>query len=384
MGKRHQQPSGDAHRKDLPAFPDGPPPWPLPDEDVRAALQAAYADGSWGRYHGPHVQQLSDELARGHGVPHSLCVASGTVAVELALRGLGIGAGDEVILAAYDFPGNFRAIEAVGARPVLIDVLAQNWCLDAQWLDQAYTAQVRAIVVSHLHGGLAPMAEICGWAAARGVGVVEDACQASGAIIQQRVAGSWGDVGVLSFGGSKLLTAGRGGALLTARADVLQRIKIYANRGNEAFPLSELQAAVLRPQWARLPQRNQIRRQAVVHLMDRLKAVGGLRALQNHDQWGQPAYYKLAWLYDPRACGGASRQEFLAAVQAQGVAMDEGFAGFFRRGPRRCRHVGPLTASREAAEYTVLLHHPVLLSGQQAVERVAKAVRQVLESFQRR
>jgi perosamine synthetase len=289
-----------------------------------------------------------------------------------------------VMLAAYDFSGNFRAIEVLGARPVLVDIQPRNWCLNAQLLDEASGPQVRAIVVSHLHGGLAPMREICRWATARNVAVVEDACQAPGAVVQQRPAGSWGDAGVLSFGGSKLLTAGRGGALLTPHPDVFQRIKIYANRGNDAFPLSELQAAVLLPQWARLLQRNQARRDAVARLLHGLNTATGLRPLQNDPHAGQPSFYKLAWLYDPRACRGHSRQEFIAAVQAQGVAMDAGFAGFFRRGPRRCRQAGPLTASREAAGNTVLLHHPVLLLGEPAADRVAHALRKVLEGFQRR
>src|SRR5688572_14356506 len=87
-------------------------PWPVRDEAVRDALVRAWADGSWGRYHGPHCEQLRGELSALHHVEHVTLCSSGTVAVELALRGLKVGADDEVILAGYDFPGNFRAIEA--------------------------------------------------------------------------------------------------------------------------------------------------------------------------------------------------------------------------------------------------------------------------------
>src|SRR5437868_5651821 len=103
-----------------PAMSSGPPSWPPRDEAILAALQAAYADGSWGRYHGPHCERLRELLAEMHGTPHVWLCSSGTIAVELALRGLKVSADDEVILAAYDFPGNFRAIEAVGALPVLV------------------------------------------------------------------------------------------------------------------------------------------------------------------------------------------------------------------------------------------------------------------------
>ncbi|MFV2065534.1 MAG: DegT/DnrJ/EryC1/StrS family aminotransferase, partial [Pirellulales bacterium] len=140
-----------------PLLPDGPPGWPLADPAVRDALMAAYDDGSWGRYEGAQLEQLSERLRTLHDVDHVTLCASGTVAVELALRGLGVGQGDEVLLAGYDYPGNFRAIEIVGARPVLVDVDPNTWSLDVGSVESARSARTRAIIVSHLHGGIAPM-----------------------------------------------------------------------------------------------------------------------------------------------------------------------------------------------------------------------------------
>src|SRR6476620_2067681 len=114
-----------------PVLPQGPPQWPRPDVDIRAALESAYSEGTWGRYHGPHCDRLKSLLAELCGVSFAWLCSSGTIDVELALRGLKIGDGDEVILAAYDFPGNFRAIEAVGARPVLVDLAPGSWTLDS-------------------------------------------------------------------------------------------------------------------------------------------------------------------------------------------------------------------------------------------------------------
>ncbi len=364
-----------------PVIGAGPPAWPPPDEAVRAALDAAYADGSWGRYDGPHGQRLAERLAEMHGVPHAWCCASGTVAVELALRGLRISSGDEVILAGYDFPGNFRAVEAVGAVPVLVDIQRRTWCLDAEHLAAAWSPQVRALIVSHLHGGLAPMPEICAWAASRNVAVVEDACQAPGAMVHGRPAGTWGDVGVLSFGGSKLLTAGRGGAVLTHRPDVLQRIKIYSERGNHAFPLSELQAAVLLPQLETLAERNQCRLQNAIRLREQCHDIPFLEPVTWDAAADSPSFYKLGFLYRAVPHGDGSRDAFLAAVRAEGVAMDEGFRGFALRGSRRCRKVGNLPNTAEAAQATVLLHHPVLLSARQEIDRVAQAIEKVWRSF---
>ncbi|HUE75029.1 MAG TPA: aminotransferase class V-fold PLP-dependent enzyme [Pirellulaceae bacterium] len=366
-----------------PEFPAGPPPWPLPDEEVREALLAAYSDGSWGSYDGPHGQMLVDRLRQVHQVEHAILCSSGTIAVELALRGLKVGSGDEVILAGYDFAGNFRAVEAVGARPVLVDLAAGSWTLDPQGLSAAIGPQTRAVIVSHLHGTLADMPRIVQSAHSAGLRVIEDACQTPGASLAGKIAGSWGDVGIHSFGGSKLLTAGRGGAIVTPHADVAQRIRIYSQRGNEAFPLSELQAAVLIPQLDKLPKRNEQRAAAVARLRARLADMPEIAIPEPPRHDAVPAYYKLGMLYRPsctaddREVAAQRRERFAAAVRAEGVALDEGFRGFALRSSSRCRLAGSLARSQSAAQGTLLLHHPVLLEGMEVLDRVAAAIRKV-------
>jgi len=367
-----------------PAFPEGPPSWPKPDDDIRAALEAAYADGSWGRYHGPHNERIRALLSNLCGVPYVWPCSSGTIAVELALRGLKIGQGDEVILAAYDFPGNFRAIEAVGAKPVLVDLAPKTWVLDIEQVAAAASQQTKAVIASHLHGSLADMPLLRRLADDRGWQIVEDACQSPGATIGGRPAGSWGDCGVLSFGGSKLLTAGRGGAVVTAREDVLQRIKIYCERGNDAYPLSELQAAVLAPQIMKLAGFNNQRLVAVEMLLMKLADLDQLQAMSwpatRAQNCNSPVFYKLPWLLNRNSddCSAVDfeqqRSQFLAAIRAEGVALDEGFRGFVRRTNQRCRTFGNLSNARRAAANTVILHHPVLLEGTATISRVADAI----------
>ena len=354
--------------------------WPIKDDDVRAALLAAYADGSWGRYHGPNCQRLREALSAYHGVPHVTLCSSGTIAVELALRGVKVGAGDEVILAAYDFPGNFRAIEAIGARPVLVDIDPARWCLDASQLELAVGENSRAIIVSHLHGGLAEMARIKEFAGRHNLAVVEDACQSPGARIDGRIAGTWGDAGVLSFGGSKLLTAGRGGAVLTPHSEVHQRIKVFADRGNDAFPLSELQAAVLVPQLAKLDERNERRRASVLRLMAELADLDGFVAVKAPAPTDAASYYKLACRLDATR-PTVSRDDIIAALQKERLPMDAGFRGFAERSDRRCRRVGELAAARAAARDTILLHHPVLLRPPEAIDELASGIRRVLNTI---
>ena len=131
--------------------------WPVASESIRNAVMQAMSDGSWGQYDGPWTDLLIDKLRTNFAVDAAMLCSSGTVAVELALRGAGVGVNDEVILAGYDFPGNFRAIEAIGARPVLIDVVENGWVIDADQIGQAVTDETAAIIVSHLHGQTADL-----------------------------------------------------------------------------------------------------------------------------------------------------------------------------------------------------------------------------------
>jgi perosamine synthetase len=191
-----------------PLRPDGPPGWPRPLPDVLQVLAQSMRDGSWGHYEGPHGDHLRARLAELHGVDHAWLCSSGTAAVELALRGVGVQPGDEVILAAYDFKANFQDVLTIGAVPVLVDINAAGQ-LDTDQLDAARSPQTKAVLASHLHGAMVDMPAVRAWADEHKLAVVEDVCQMPGARIGGRVAGTWGDAGVLSFGGSKVLTAGR-------------------------------------------------------------------------------------------------------------------------------------------------------------------------------
>ena len=230
-----------------PAFPAGPPQWPVTDEAITAAVNRALESGEWGKYDSDISAELIEKLKSVFTVEQVQLCSSGTIAVELALRGAGVRQGDEVIMAAYDFPGNFRAVEAIGAKPVLIDVEASqsNWLINLEQIAQAHGEATKAVLVSHLHGGTVDMRAAREIAEQNKLVLVEDACQSPGGQLNGKPLGSWGDVAAISFGGSKLLSAGRGGAILTNDEAILQRARIFAERGNDAFPLSQLQAAVL-------------------------------------------------------------------------------------------------------------------------------------------
>jgi dTDP-4-amino-4,6-dideoxygalactose transaminase len=220
-------------------------------------------------------------------------------------------------------------------------------------------------------------------AARYGIAVVEDAAQATGATIEGRPAGSWGHVGSLSFGGSKLLTAGRGGALLIHQPDVLQRAKLFLSRGIQQWAaLSELQALALLPQLAKLPQSNAIRLRQVQYLGSSIADVPGIRLLENAVACA-PAYYKVGFRFDP-AQFGVNRELFVKALRAEGIAFDTGFRALQRgRSPSRFQVAGTLAEANRADQDVVVLHHPVLLAGNEAVEQVAGAIRKTYRNADR-
>ncbi len=393
--------------------------WPVADKAVRDVFLSMFSDGSWGRYHGPHCNALIAELAQYHHTEHVILCSSGTSAVELALRGVGVGSGDEVILSAYDFKANFLNVLTLGATPVLIDTLPGLPVMDCRQLNDAITDRTRAVICSHLHGCLAPVKRIVQVAEARGVAVVEDACQAPGALIDGSRVGTLGTAGTLSFGGSKLLTAGRGGAVLTRDAAVAQRIRLYTQRGNDAYPLSEMQAAVLLPQLRMLDECNLHRFKNVQHLRKCLAETGALQPLGFPPQQNGsvepaecsvlhvgadpsvslPVFYKVAFLMtqgsEPirqsdeaentdRSPGGSrdssslvrdrSRIELQSArARDRGLPLDPGFPALHRiHSRRRFRAVNSLDCANELHDGLMIMHHPVLLCGDQEMQAVSE------------
>lgn len=333
--------------------------------------------GEWGRYLGPHVPELTRSLAQFHSVEHVLTCSSGTAAIELALHGVGVQAGDEVIVAAYDFKSNFQNILQLKAIPVLVDVHPCTRQLDVNQVEAALTDKTRAILVSHLHGGIVPMPQLRRITDSRSIAIIEDACQNPGAMIEGRRAGAWGDAGVLSFGGSKLLTAGRGGAVLTSKAEIAERIKRYVMRGNDAYPLSEIQAALVLPQLELLDDFNERRSKAVIRIAAEVANLG-LSPLQLPSDDIKPAYYKLGFRYNPEKFAGLPRETFTEAMRAEGIAFDPGFRGnHLIHASRRFRATGALAEATQADADLVVLHHPVLLEDDHSIDQIVEAVKKI-------
>ena len=222
---------------------------------------------------GEEVEGFEREFAAWCETEHAVGVSSGTTALELALRGLGIGRGDEVIVPANSFIATAEAVSATGAVPRLVDVDAHTALLTAEIAEQALTARTRCVIPVHLYGRTVDLDPLLALCRARGISVVEDACQAHGARYRGRPVGSLGDAGCFSFYPTKNLGAwGDGGAVITNDPELAARVRLLrshgeATRHNHELPagthrLHALQAAILRIKLDRLDGWNERRRTA--------------------------------------------------------------------------------------------------------------------------
>lgn len=229
-----------------------------PVRELRGALRAAVDEVLDSEHYilGGQGQAFEDEFARYLGVPHAAGVANGTEAITIALRAMGVGPGDDVVVPSFTFYASAEAIPPTGARPVFCDVDPATMCVTAETVQAALTPQTKAVIAVHLFGNVAPVAEI----AALGVPVLEDSAQSAGTTAADgRRPGALGSIATFSFYPSKNLGAfGDGGAITTTDAALDERVRTLRFHGSADkvtytevgynSRLDELQAAVLRVQ----------------------------------------------------------------------------------------------------------------------------------------
>ena len=181
---------------------------------------------------GPAIAAFESAFAAATDTPHAIGCNSGTDALILALRGLGIGPGDEVITCSFSFFATAEAISAVGATPVFVDVDPETYLINLDQIEAAITPATKALLPVHLFGRPVDMERLCALAAAHGLKVIEDCAQATGASWNGRPVGSWGDAGCFSFFPTKNLGgAGDGGAVVCADPELAQRMRELAVHG---------------------------------------------------------------------------------------------------------------------------------------------------------
>ncbi len=293
------------------------------DPEMEAVLES-------GRYIlGERGMSFEKAFAGFCGVPHAISVGSGTAALVLALKALGVGAGDEVITAANSFVATAEAISVVGARPVLVDVDPQLYTLYPAAFEAAIVPRTRAVIPVHLYGHPSDMEAVARIARRHRLAVLEDACQAHGAEYQGIRVGSLGDAAAFSFYPAKNLGAyGDGGAMTTGRTELAEAVRLLRDHGQTQrythelvgynSRLDELQAAILSVKLRHLDAWNARRRQ-MAHLYQEYLAdleAEGLAVLPTEAPWGRHVYHLYVIQVEKDA-----RDPLVAHLQRHGVGV---------------------------------------------------------------
>jgi dTDP-4-amino-4,6-dideoxygalactose transaminase len=358
---------------------------------VRDELDAAVRrvlDSGWFVL-GPEVEAFERELAEALGAREAVAVASGTEALQLALTAIGAGPGDEVVTTSLSAAFTALAVVATGARPVFVDVDPETLDLDPGAVARAVTPRTKALLPVHLYGHPADMEPILAVAREHDLAVVEDACQAHGALYRGRPVGTLGGergIGALSFYPTKNLGAlGDGGAILLNDRPLAARLRRLRNGGQsdryrheEAglnSRLDELQAAVLRVGLRHLPAWTE-RRRAIAAFYGRALAGPGLGLPMERPD--VRAVHHLFVARHPR------RDDLMAALRHRGVETLIHYPIPLHRQPAfaasRGRPASLPVAEKAASEILSLPLYPELTDAQ--AERVASTVREALESLQ--
>jgi perosamine synthetase len=298
------------------------PPIPVASADLSGNEEAFVVEAirsSWISSTGPYVSRFESEFARLCDARFALGVCNGTVALHLALLGLGVRPGDEVIVPSLTYVATANAVRYVGAEPVFADVDPQTWCLDPARVEEAITRRTRGILAVHLMGHPADMDRLKQIAAVHGLWVVEDAAEALLARYKGRPVGSLGHVATFSFFGNKLITCGEGGAVTVNDEGLNTRMRILRGQGVDPqrryyfpvtgynFRLTNVACAML---CAQLERREQIlaRRRGLYAAYDReLSRIPGV-TLQPVAPWAELSPWMYVVRIDAEQFGGTRDQ----------------------------------------------------------------------------
>jgi dTDP-4-amino-4,6-dideoxygalactose transaminase len=322
-------------------------PWPFfADDEIEAAVQVLRA-GRVNYWTGDEGRLFETEFAAFVGCKYAIALASGTVALECALKALGVGPGDEVVTPSRTFISSAACAVMLGARPVSADVDRDSQNITPESILRVLTPRTKAIVAVHLAGWPCEMDEILAVAHERGIKVVEDCAQAQGATYKGRPVGSLGDVAAFSFCQDKIMTtAGEGGMVTTNLAELWNSMWSFKDYGksydavyhrehapgfrwlHESFGtnsrLTEVQSAVGRVQLRKLPQWLSVRRKYAQILTNQFATLPGLRVTVPPKHI-EHAYYKYYAFVRPEALRPEwTRDRIIEAINAEGIPCFSG------------------------------------------------------------
>lgn len=258
--------------------------------DLEVAYATDAARNGWGDRCYDYIVKFEAAFAAHLGVTHAIATSSCTGALHMGMTALGIGAGDEVILADTNWIASAAPIVHLGATPVFVDIDPLSWCLDPAKVEKAITPRTKAILAVHIYGNLCDMDRLQDIADRHDVMLIEDAAEAIGSVWKGRRAGSMGRFGAFSFHGTKTLTTGEGGMFVTSDPDLYERVLTLSNHGRARgqtkqfwpdevgfkYKMSNLQAAIGLAQVERIDELIARKRKIMQAYRDRLSLYQGL------------------------------------------------------------------------------------------------------------
>lgn len=286
------------------------------------------------------VAELEERFAAWVGTRYALAQCNGTSTLHAALYALGVGPGDEVIVPSYTWVASVSPIIASRAVPVFCEVDPQTLCADPADIERRVTERTRAVIVVHLWGHPADMDAVLQVARSRGIGVVEDCSHAHGALYKGRPVGSIGDVGCFSLQGSKPLSAGEGGMLVTNDPDLYDRALALGHQGRPAsrhvtgrfakyaftglgfkYRIHPFAAAMALVGLDYIDEKNALRAQYLGRLTRRLEGVPGMQVLHTREGCVRGGFYEYRALCRPEDLGGLPTARYIDALAAEGVPV---------------------------------------------------------------
>lgn len=366
-------------------------PW-VTEREIRYVTEAAASD--WYGGAGQALRKFEQAFASSVGLRHALGVPHCTAALHLALLAFGVGPGDEVVVPDVTWVATAAPIYYVGATPVFADIDPVSWCVTAASIERCLTPRTKAIIVVDLYGAMPDLVAIRALAAARGIPVLEDAAQAIGAELDGKRAGSFGDMATFSFHGSKTLTTGEGGMLVTDRQDFQDRCVFLRDHGRPPgshrlfittevgykYKLSGLQSAFGLAQLERLDELIARKRQIFSWYEERLRDVTGL-ALNYQAPGTTNTYWMVTMVAD--AAYGLTHTSMMDHFDQRGIETRPFFHPLsslpaFASAPDAAAAKARNTHAYDISPRALNLPSALLLEESQ-VDRVCGAVRELLQ-----
>lgn len=304
------------------------PAWPISDAADAKLLAKITSSNKWS-YDGPYEWQFAEAFTKHQHAKFGLCNANGTVAIQLALEALGIGAHDEVIVPGMTWQATAAACIDVNAIPVLVDVEPDTWCLDLEKAEAAVTKKTKAVVVVHLYGCMADITKLQKLCKKHNLHLVEDCAHQHGSEWKGKGVGSLGDVGCFSFQESKVISCGEGGFNTCKTRELFERLYSLRNCGrgyqdnmrytlqSGNYRLTEWQAGILLGALKRLDSQVKKRDENAIYLNELLGEIPGVIPMRRRKEVTRQSYFNFAWRIDPKQLGGATNAAVCRALNAE-------------------------------------------------------------------